>query len=124
MVHKLGYPMPNDSSFDADAPTCATLEAMAWGSYGMCTYLVAVAVGGFAQVANQSSFVNSLVSLFGTSTSTVLGGALKAADPCGYLRDHLIQQYMTDQHCPESTILNALGIPGSISKKVLPSIKQ
>ena len=121
VVHQIGLPPPSAfQGLPADAATCAVLEAGAWAWYGTCTFLLNKATGAFSQVAGQATFLTSVSSVLGGSTNSVVNQALKVADPCGYIRDQMIQQNMTLQHCPQSTILPALGINPSI----LPGIKK
>ena len=116
VVHQIGLAPPSAyQGLPPDAGTCAVLEAGAWSWYGVCTYLVAVAGGAFSSVASQSSFVSSVSTVLGVAANSIVGQALHVDDPCGYIRDQMIQQYMTVQHCPKSTILSTLGInPSSL----------
>ncbi len=120
VIHQIGLAPPSAyAGLPAGAATCAVLEAGAWSWYGTCSYLVAVAGGAFASVASQNSFVSSVSTVLGGTASSVVGQALHVDDPCRYIRDQMIHQYMTVQQCPQSTILPALGINPSI----LPSPK-
>lgn len=115
VIHQIGLAPPSAyQGLPSDAATCAVLEAGAWSWYGTCTYLVSVASGSFASVASQTSFLSSVSTVLGVAAGSVVGQALHVDDPCGYIRDQMINQYMTLQHCPQSTILPALGIKGSI----------
>jgi len=115
VIHQIGLAPPSAyQGLPADAATCAVLEAGAWSWYGTCSYLVGVASGSFSSVASQSSFLSSVSTVLGATASSVVGQALHVDDPCGYIRDQMIQQYMTVQRCPQSTILPALGIKQSI----------
>jgi hypothetical protein len=118
VVHQIGLAPPGAyQGLPPDAATCAVLEAGAWSWYGVCSYLVGVASGAFSSVAGQSSFLSSVFSVLGTNANSVVGQALHVADPCGYIRDQMIQQYMTVQQCPRSTILSTIGINPSIIPK-------
>ncbi len=120
VIHQIGLGPPSMyQGLPADAGTCAVLEAGAWSWYGTCYYLVQVAGGGFSSVASQSSFLSSVSTVLGAAAGSVVGQALHVDDPCGYIRDQMINQYMTVERCPQSTILPALGIKSSI----LPSPK-
>jgi hypothetical protein len=120
VIHQIGLAPPSAyAGLPAGAAACAVLEAGAWSWYGTCSYLVSVAGGAFSSVASQSSFLSSVSTVLGGAAGSVVGQALHVDDPCGYIRDQMIQQYMTVQQCPKSTILPALGIKSSI----LPSPK-
>lgn len=115
VIHQIGLAPPSAyAGLPADAATCAVLEAGAWSWYGTCSYLVGVAGGAFSSVASSSSFLSSVSSVLGGAAGSVVGQALHVDDPCGYIRDQMINQYMTVQRCPQSTILPALGIKNSI----------
>jgi len=115
VVHQIGLAPPSAyQGTPVDAGTCIMLEAGAWSWYGTCMYLVGVAGGAFSSVAGTSSFLSSVSTVLGVTASSVVGQALHVDDPCGYIRDQMIQQYMTVQQCPKSTILQKLGINPSI----------
>jgi len=120
VIHQIGLAPPSAyAGLPAGAAACAVAEAGAWSWYGTCSYLLAVAGGAFASVASQSTFVSSVSTVLGGTAGSVVGQALHVDDPCGYIRDQMIHQYMTVQQCPQSTILPALGIKSSI----LPPVK-
>ncbi|HET7755681.1 MAG TPA: hypothetical protein VFK87_00345 [Steroidobacteraceae bacterium] len=115
VIHQIGLAAPSAyAGLPSDAASCAVLEAGAWSWYGTCSYLVGVASGSFSSVASQSSFLSSVSTVLGVASSSVVAQALHVDDPCGYIRDQMIHQYMTVQQCPQSTILPALGIKQSI----------
>lgn len=115
VIHQIGLAAPSAyAGLPSDAATCAVLEAGAWSWYGTCSYLVGVAGGAFSSVASANTFVGSVSSVLGGAASSVIGQALHVDDPCGYIRDQMISQYMTGGRCPQSTILPALGIKQSV----------
>lgn len=122
MIHQIGIGPPSlYAGLPADAATCAVLEAGAYSWYSTCSYLLAVAGGAFSTAVSSSgsSLLGYVSTALGPTASSVIGQATHADDPCGYIKDQMIQQYMTVEQCPLSTILPALGINSSI----LPSPK-
>ena len=106
IVHQIGQPPPGAfQGMPPDATTCAILEVQAWGFYGTCSYLIAQVGGALSPAvgAALSGIVNA------STASSLVKSAIGVADPCGYLRNQLIQSYES-QGCPASTILPKLGI--------------
>jgi len=118
-VHPIGQLPPGALvGIPPDAVSCAIDEAGAWAWYGTCTYLiskgVAVASPAVAQALDGVISGTALASVI--DSNSVLKQAVGLADPCGYVRDQMIKNYMS-MGCPASQIFKSLGLPSSLVPK-------